>query len=268
VEVFAWRLSAGNDGGSWTLQDGLAPRNRWGTSKEADDVIPQPKILLEGTHLNRKTDIAFALAEHVELIGHRKHRWHIPLISSEWQTKSDEQPTKSKPGRNMIDYLPGDDDWAREAFETYVRLMELHRDYYWVIDRFHVSAIAFQYMAHGRQVDLSWVDKRLADLGVLLVHCRRDPDSFGAARVLRLTYSENPHNYDDLRVFLREQELMQDIIDNSAMETYTVDVTDGDIGRVADDIVSEVRRRGLFYRTGYTDDGAPQEGLKNGSRNA
>jgi len=68
--------------------------------------IPQPKIILEGTHLTRKTDIAFALAEHPRIIGERKHRWHIPLVSSEWDTFSDEQPTKANPGRSMIEYEP------------------------------------------------------------------------------------------------------------------------------------------------------------------
>lgn len=234
-----------------------APQNRWGTSADADDVIPQPKILLEGTHLNRKTDIAFALAEHVDVIGYRKHRWHIPLISGEWQTRSDKQPTKSKPGRTMIDYLPGDDNWAHEAFETYVRLLELHRDYYWVIDRFHISTMAFQQMAYGRAVDLTWVDQRLAAVGVVLVHCWRDPDSFSSARDLRLTYSENPHNYDDLSVFIHEQELIQEIISSSVMASCTVDVTDGDIDRVASDILGEARRLGLFYQPGHADREVP-----------
>ncbi len=246
--------SFGSTAGRPHLIEG-APQNRWGTAADADDLIPQPKILLEGTHLNRKTDIAFALAEHVDVVGHRKHRWHIPLISSEWQTRSDEQPTKSNPGRTMIDYLERDDDWAHEAFETYVRLLELHRDYYWVIDRFHVSTIAFQQMAYEREVDLAWVDQRLAALGVVLVHSWRDPASFGTARDLRLTYSENPHNYDDLSVFIREQELMQEIIDSSAMASCTVDVTDGDIDRVANDVLGEVRRLGLYYQPGQADQG-------------
>ncbi len=224
------------------------PRDRWGTAADAGDWIPQPKILLEGTHLTRKTDIAFALAEHADLIGQRKHRWHIPLISAEWQTRSTVQPTKANPGRNMIDFGAADEDWARECFGTYVRLLELHRDYYWVIDRFHISAIAYQRQVYGRDIDLSAVDSRLADLGVLLVLCHRAPETFPRARSERLRYSENPHNYDDLDVFVREQLLMAELVAGSAMESLVVDVSDGDVGRVADEILTSVRGRGLFFR--------------------
>ncbi len=135
--------------------------------------IPQPKIILEGTHLTRKTDVAFALAEHVEIVGNRRRRWHIPLISSEWETRSDEQPTKAEPGRSMIDFREGDEPWMYACYETYVRLLELHRDYYWIIDRFHISTVSFQRRAHGKHFNLDWVDRRLARLGFVLVHLRR-----------------------------------------------------------------------------------------------
>lgn len=224
------------------------PRDRWGTAEDAGNWIPQPKILLEGTHLVRKTDIAFALAEHPDVIGQRRHRWHIPLISAEWQTRSAVQPTKANPGRNMIDFGAADEAWARECFDTYVRMLELHRDYYWVIDRFHISAIAYQRQVYHRDVDLSSVDRRLAGLGVLLVLCHRSPDTFPQARAERLRYSENPHNYDDLDVFVREQELMAELVAGSAMESMVVDVSAGDVARAADQILAGVRERGLFYR--------------------
>jgi hypothetical protein len=43
-----------------------------------------PKIILEGTRLTHKTDIAFALNEHPRIVGPRKYRYHSPLISAEW----------------------------------------------------------------------------------------------------------------------------------------------------------------------------------------
>jgi len=43
-----------------------------------------PKIILEGTRLTFKTDIAFALNEHPRIVGPRKYRYHSPLISGEW----------------------------------------------------------------------------------------------------------------------------------------------------------------------------------------
>jgi hypothetical protein len=231
-------------------------RDKWGTAADAHLWIPQPKILLEGTHLTLKTDIAFALAEHVDIIGHRRHRWHIPLISAEWQTRSDVQPTKSAPGRNMIDFWVEDEAWATECFETYLRLLELNRDYYWIIDRFHISTLAYQRQVYCRELDLSWVDRRLAALGVVLVHCHRAPHTFAAARDQRLTYSENPHNYDDLEVFIREQQLMAQIVSQSVMPSMTVDVSDEDVARVASEIIDRVRAMGLFFRSDGTPGGA------------
>ena len=43
-----------------------------------------PKIILEGTRLTFKTDVAFALNEHPRIVGPRKYKYHSPLISAEW----------------------------------------------------------------------------------------------------------------------------------------------------------------------------------------
>jgi hypothetical protein len=210
--------------------------------------IPQPKIVLEGTHLTRKTDVAFALAEHRLIVGDRKRRWHIPLISSEWETRSDKLPTKAEPGWNMIDFPPTDEAWARECYETYVRLLELHRDYYWIVDRFHISTVAHQRIVNGRELDLGWVDRRLAALGFVIVHCHRSPDTFEAAREHRLTYSENQHRYRDLDAFITEQEVMANLVASSAMRSMTVDVSDGDVERIALEILDWVRHVGAFWK--------------------
>jgi hypothetical protein len=212
-----------------------------------DSTLPQPKIILEGTHLTRKTDVAFALAEHPQLVGERRRRWHIPLISSEWETRSDRKQTKKEPGWSMIDYPPADEKWAMDAYETYVRVLELHRDYYWVVDRFHISTIAHQRLINGREVDLSWVDERLAALSFVLVHLRRDPATFPAAREHRLTYSENPHRYDDLTMFVHEQELMGELVERSCLHSVTVDVSDGDIDRISLEVLDGVRAAALFF---------------------
>lgn len=210
--------------------------------------IPQPKIILEGTHLTRKTEIAFALAEHVDIIGVRKQRWHIPLISSEWETRSDKQPTKSDQGRSMIDFLDGDEAWMYECFENYVRLFELHRDYYWIVDRFHISTISFQRHMRGKVIELDWVDRRLDQLGFVMIHLYRQPDTFAAAREHRLTYSENPTRYDDLDVFIKEQEIMAELIKNSPLRSKSIDVSEGNIDQIAQDIINWVKSIGAFWR--------------------
>jgi hypothetical protein len=43
-----------------------------------------PKIILEGTRLTHKTDLASALNEHPAVVGRRRYRYHSPLISAEW----------------------------------------------------------------------------------------------------------------------------------------------------------------------------------------
>ncbi len=50
--------------------------------------LPMPKltptVILEGTRLTHKTDLAFALNEHPRIVGPRRYRYHSPLISAEW----------------------------------------------------------------------------------------------------------------------------------------------------------------------------------------
>ena len=213
-------------------------------------LIPQPKILLEGTHLTRKTDIAFALAEHVEVIGNRKRRWHIPLLSAEWETRSGEPPTKSSPGRSMIEFRADDLDWVIECYENYLHLLELHRDYYWVIDRFHISTVSHQRLRYGREMRLEWVDERLRQLGFVLVHCWRAPTTFAAAREHRLTYSENPNRYDDLDVFVAEQEVMSELVAKSLLPSLTIDVSDEDVDRIAGDVIRWMKEIGAFWWQG------------------
>jgi hypothetical protein len=209
-------------------------------------LIPQPKILLEGTHLTRKTDVAFALAEHPRIIGDRRRRWHIPLISAEWETRSDAPQTKQNPGWSIIDYPPTDEQWMLRAFDAYLSILELHAQYYWIVDRFHISTMAHQQLEHGHRVDLQWVDDRLAALGFVLVHLRRDSQTFEAARTHRLTYSENPHRYSDLTKYVREQDMMADLISKSAIPSVTVDVSNGDVGRIANDVLDWVESHGYL----------------------
>ena len=43
-----------------------------------------PRLILEGTRLTGKTDLAFAMKEDPRFVGSRKYRYHTPLISAEW----------------------------------------------------------------------------------------------------------------------------------------------------------------------------------------
>lgn len=192
-----------------------------------------PKIILEGTRLTHKTDLAFALNEHPRIVGPRRYRYHSPLISAEW-CGFDPVPW----GHGPINFTPADEARALAVFDTWVRLIELQPHYSWIIDRFHLSARAYQRTVHGRNVDFTALEARLRVLDVHLVLCTRHPETFEAARAERLRVSGNPSQYADLAPFLAEQELLRRLAASSVLPTLELDMSDGDIGaaceRIAD----------------------------------
>ena len=157
-----------------------------------------PKIILEGTRLTHKTDLAFALNEHPRIVGPRRYRYHSPLISAEWCGF-----TPFPWGRGPINFEPGGEEQERAmaVFDTWVRLIELQPHYSWIIDRFHLSARAFQLIEHGLDLDFRALEERLRVLDVHLVLCTRREGTWEAARAERLQVSGKPSQYDDLEAF-------------------------------------------------------------------
>ena len=123
-----------------------------------------------------------------------------------------------------------------ETYRTWVHLFELLRYYSWIIDRFHISTRAYQLQTYGKDYDFHWLEERLAALGFHLVFCTRTPESFEAARAERLKVSGNSSQYDDLQVFINEQELMRRLVGESILPTLELDVSDNDVARAADRI--------------------------------
>jgi hypothetical protein len=188
-----------------------------------------PKVILEGTRLTLKTEIAFALNEHPRIVGPRRYRYHSPLISGEWCAF-----TNYPWGRGLINFEPHEEALAMETYATWLRLFELMRYYSWIVDRFHISTQAHQLQAHGRRYDFAWLEERLLPLGFHIVFCTRTPESFEVARAERLKVSGNPSQYDDLGAFVREQELMRELVARSALPVYELDISDSDVARAAD----------------------------------
>jgi hypothetical protein len=192
-----------------------------------------PKIILEGTRLTNKTETALALNEHPRLVGARKYRYHSPIVSAEWCGF-----TNSPWGRGLINYLPEEEAHARETYETWVRLFELLRYYSWIVDRFHLSTMAYQVREHGRVMDFSDLEERLGALDFRLVFLYRSPESFEAARAERLKVSGNPSQYDDLSAFIQEQEALRELVRNTRLTSFSLDVSDLDpettASRIAD----------------------------------
>lgn len=185
-----------------------------------------PKIILEGTRLTSKTDIAFALNEHPRIVGDRKYRYHSPIISAEWGSF-----TNFPWGRGPINFSPDEEYLAMETYQTWARMFELQRYYSWIIDRFHISTRSFQLHNNGKDYDFTWLEQRLLPLGFRLVFITRSPEGFEVARRERLKVSGNPSQYDDLAVFVEEQERMADLVADSILPTMRLDISNLDVSQ-------------------------------------
>lgn len=201
-----------------------------------------PKIILEGTRLTLKTEIAFALNEHPRIVGDRKYRYHSPIISAEWCAF-----TNFPWGRGLINFEPQEENLAMETYATWARLFELQRYYSWIVDRFHLSTIAFQLVRRGKRYDFGWLEERLLPLGFHLVFCVRTPESFASAREQRLKVSGNPSQYDNLRSFVDEQESMRQIIHQSRLPFMELNISDNNIPRAVESIADWLTATGGLY---------------------
>jgi len=201
-----------------------------------------PKIILEGTRLTFKTEIAFALNEHPEIVGPRKYKYHSPVISGEWCAF-----TNFPWGRGLINFEPQEEQLAMETYATWMRLFELQRYYSWIIDRFHISTKAYQQKYRNRDYDFHWLEERLNALGFHLVFCTRTPESFQSARKERLKVSGNPKQYDDINIFIEEQELMRKLISQSILPVLELDVSDNNIANGANKIAEWMKETGGLW---------------------
>ncbi len=201
-----------------------------------------PKIILEGTRLTFKTEIAFALNEHPRIVGPRKYRYHSPLISAEWCAF-----TNFPWGRGLINFEPSEEAMAMETYQTWVRLFELQQYYSWIIDRFHLSTKLYQLRTYGKEYDFGWLEDRLLKLGFRVIFCTRTPESFRGARDLRLKVSGKPSQYDNLEVFIAEQEMMRSLVRSSNLPSFEVDVSDNDVSRATGAIADWMTRTGALW---------------------
>lgn len=201
-----------------------------------------PKIILEGTRLTYKTEIAFALNEHPRIVGERKYRYHSPIISAEWCAF-----TNFPWGRGLINFEPQEEDLAMETYRTWVRLFELQRYYSWIIDRFHISTQMYQLRKYGKHYDFRWLEERLLPLGFRMVFCTRATETFADARSERLKVSGNPSQYDNLQIFIDEQELIRKLISASIIPTLALDISDNNVPNAVEKIADWLEQTGGLY---------------------
>lgn len=201
-----------------------------------------PKIILEGTRLTFKTEIAFELNEHPRIVGPRKYRYHSPLISAEWCSF-----TNYPWGRGLINFEPQEEQRAMETYHTWLRLFELQKYYSWIIDRFHISTKAYQLQVYNKEYDFKWIEERLNNLGFQLIFCTRSPESFIKAREERLKVSGKPSQYNDLSIFIKEQDLMRKLVDESSLTKFELDVSNNNIKNAVEKIADWMETTGALY---------------------
>lgn len=201
-----------------------------------------PKIILEGTRLTFKTELAFALNEHPEIVGRRKYRYHSPIISAEWCAF-----TNFPWGRGLINFEPHEESLAMETYNTWVKLFELQKYYSWIVDRFHISTQMYQKMKYNKEIDFIQLEKRLNNIGFHLVYLKRSEESFAEARKERLKVSGNPSQYDDLSLFIKEQNVFDDLISKSILPKINIDISDNDINRAVEKIADWLKSSGGLY---------------------
>lgn len=201
-----------------------------------------PKIILEGTRLTHKTDLAFALNEHPRIVGPRKYRYHSPLISGEWCAF-----TNVPWGRGLINFDADEEQKAMETYDAWLHIFELQQYYSWIVDRFHISTMMHQQKYCGRTYDLNWVEERLLPLDFRIVFCHRSSESFAAAREERLKVSGNPSQYDNMQIFIEEQHILRTLIDRSKLPVLHLDVSENDIQRLADTVADWLEQTGGLH---------------------
>ncbi|MBX2977581.1 MAG: hypothetical protein KF721_15755 [Ignavibacteriaceae bacterium] len=201
-----------------------------------------PKIILEGTRLTFKTEIAFELNEHPRVVGPRKYRYHSPIISAEWCAFSN-----FPWGRGLINFNPDEEKLAMESYDAWLRVLELQKYYSWIIDRFHISTRMFQLKNNNREYDFRWIEERLLKIGFCLIFLYRDEDSFESALSERLKVSGNPSQYSNLGAFIDDQIILKRLVEESILPKCEINISDNNIKRAVEEIADFLSDNNLLY---------------------
>lgn len=201
-----------------------------------------PKIIIEGTRLTFKTELAFKLNEHPEIVGQRKYRYHSPVISAEWCAF-----TNFPWGRGLINFESDEEALAMETYRTWARLFELQKYYSWIIDRFHISTQLYQLLYKNKYYNFDWLEEKLKNLGFHLILLTRSDESFHNARLERLKISGNPSQYDNLDIFINEKKKFLELFDKSILTKNIFDISDNNLDRVCDQIADWLKSTGGLY---------------------
>ena len=84
-------------------------------------------------------------------------------------------------------------------------------------------------------------------LGFHLVFCTRTSESFEQAREARLKVSGNPSQYDDLQLFVDEQNLMRELVAKLILPVLELDISDNDISSATEQIADWLEETGGLW---------------------
>jgi hypothetical protein len=84
-------------------------------------------------------------------------------------------------------------------------------------------------------------------LNFRIVFCTRSPESFEAAREERSKVSGNPSQYNDLSPFIREQDLMRELIAKSMLPSLTLDISNNNIPAAVERIADWLEQSDGLY---------------------
>ena len=100
---------------------------------------------------------------------------------------------------------------------------------------------------YHKDYDFRWLEERLAPLNFRMVLLTRSPESFAAAREERRKVSGNPSQYDNLDVFIVQQELMRRLVRKSLLPVLEVDISDNSIPAAVERIADWMESTGGLY---------------------
>ena len=75
----------------------------------------------------------------------------------------------------------------------------------------------------------------------------RSPESFETASAESLEVSGNPSQYNDLKIFIEEQEMMNELVAESVLPTLYMDVSDNDVQHAAEVIADWLEGNGGLW---------------------
>ena len=77
--------------------------------------------------------------------------------------------------------------------------------------------------------------------------CAIIPGSFAAAREKRLKVSGKPDQYDDLSLFVREQDILDRLVAQSILPVLKLDVSDNDVDAAANRVADWMEATGGLW---------------------